>query len=77
MLFQLAIDPILNYIEKKGFKCIAYADDILIFMENEEDLKTKMKDIKNEFSKYGLSINDDKSKIMDNKENFTYLGVPI
>jgi hypothetical protein len=54
-----------------------YADDFIVTAENEEDLIEILPIIKEWLSKRGLQINEEKTKIVNAKDGFNFLGFHI
>jgi RNA-directed DNA polymerase len=54
-----------------------YADDFIVTAENEEGLTEILPIIKEWLSKRGLQINEEKTKIVNTKEGFNFLGFHI
>lgn len=54
-----------------------YADDFIVTAENEEDLIAILPIIREWLAKRGLQINEDKTKIIDAKDGFDFLGFHI
>jgi Reverse transcriptase (RNA-dependent DNA polymerase) len=77
-MFNLALDPILRNIPVKGidlmgvtYKVLAYADDLVIFVQNEEELKAVQKYCKEIEAETGLCVNDSKTLFMPWKSSST------
>ena len=56
---------------------LRYVDDMLVSSGNEEKLNVVIKDVKDELSKINLSVNQEKSKVVQLDEGFKYLGFDI
>ena len=63
-----------NYFEKQKVFYIRYADDIIIFANNQEDLIRFQNDLTNLLSKYQLNINEDKEYFYNPGDSFEFLG---
>ena len=71
LLFSIVMDVIITKLEVRGnistrLKQIsAYADDIVIIGRTKQAMINTLNKLKNEASKYGLSINENKTKYME------------
>eukprot|EP00703_Trepomonas_sp_PC1_P001083 JAP95523.1 RT/endonuclease [Trepomonas sp. PC1] len=75
-LFCLVIDPILNKFEKEyKLEFIAYADDILVYIQDENLIDQTIKIAQSEFSKIGLTINQDKCQSTLNGGIVDHMGI--
>ena len=54
-----------------------YADDFIVTAENEEDLAAILPVIREWLATRGLQINEDKTKIINSKDGFNFLGFHI
>ena len=54
----------LRIIARRNINNLRYADDTTLMAENEEELKSLLKRVKEECEKAGLKLNSQKTKIM-------------
>ena len=64
-------------VKYKALGIIRYADDFVIIQENPEILKICITEAKNFLTGIGLEISESKSKIIDAREGFLFLGFQI
>lgn len=74
LLFCLAVEPIMGKLKEKGIKFVAYADDIVLCVDQSVDTKTIVNEMKTEYKRIGLTINDDKCSSTDNGGEIEFMG---
>ena len=74
LLFCLAIEPILKYLDDHHIKFICYADDIVIEIDDQMDPYIIIEEMQKLYSSMGLTINPTKCQITSNGGVVEFMG---
>ena len=66
-----------EYFSGRGITYARYSDDIIVFADSEEELKTYKQTILDHLKSKGLKVNPDKEVTASPEEGFTFLGVEV
>lgn len=74
LLANLVLDEFDADIRAAGFKLVRYADDFVVLCKTEDYAQQAYQKIQRELAELGLSINKDKSGVVNFEKGFTFLG---
>ena len=79
LLANIALHGMINFIEGtvKGTKVIRYADDFVVFGNEERDVHIAKVRVNDWLSIYGLRIKESKTRIVHTSEGFDFLGFNV
>ncbi|WP_421847596.1 CRISPR-associated endonuclease Cas1 [Marinomonas sp.] len=74
LLANLLLDDLDQDMLEKGHNIIRYADDFVLLFKTQSEAIAALDDIHRSLSEHGLAINPDKTRIVESKQGFRYLG---
>ena len=74
-LFCISINDVLKELDREDIKFIAYADDLVIQLENPEDAEDMVNHCASLFEKIGLRLNLDKCESTANRNEISFMGI--
>lgn len=75
LLSNIYLNQMDTFLHKKSIDFVRYADDFVIFADNEQAAQYILDDLKNFLATIKLTLNDTKTAIYDKDTDFTFLGV--